>query len=120
MGTARPRVAELREDAGLTLLARNTLALDFRRYLHRIDGQRGRSAPVDRHADGAEYVVDGGDTAVWQAGRIGEVISYSGTKHSFTNPDAASAGIPVALAYNKQTDQRSWKAIVNFFEEIFA
>jgi dienelactone hydrolase len=49
-----------------------------------------------------------------------EVISYSGTKHSFTNLDAASAGIPVALAYNKQTDQRSWKAIVNFFEEIFA
>jgi dienelactone hydrolase len=49
-----------------------------------------------------------------------EVISYSGTKHSSTNPDAASAGIPVALAYNKQTDQCSWKAMVNFFEEILA
>ena len=55
-----------------------------------------------------------------KAGADWEVISYSGTKHSFTNPDAASAGMPDALAYNKQTDQRSWKAMVNFFEEIFA
>jgi dienelactone hydrolase len=55
-----------------------------------------------------------------KAGADWEVISYGGTKHSFTNPDAASAGMPAALAYNKQTDQRSWKAMVNFFEEIFA
>jgi dienelactone hydrolase len=55
-----------------------------------------------------------------KAGADWEVISYSGTKHSFTNPDAASAGMPAALAYNQQTDQRSWKAMVNFFEEIFA
>jgi dienelactone hydrolase len=55
-----------------------------------------------------------------KAGANWEVISYSGTKHSFTNPEAASAGMPAALAYNKQTDQRSWKAMVNFFEEIFA
>jgi len=55
-----------------------------------------------------------------KAGADWQVISYSGTKHSFTNPDAATAGMPQALEYNKQTDQRSWKAMVNFFEEIFA
>ena len=55
-----------------------------------------------------------------KAGADWEVISYSRTKHSFTNPDAATAGMPAALEYNKQTDRRSWKAMVNFFEEIFA
>ena len=55
-----------------------------------------------------------------KAGADWQVISYAKTKHSFTNPDAASAGMPQALEYNKQTDERSWKAMVNFFEEIFA
>jgi dienelactone hydrolase len=55
-----------------------------------------------------------------KAGVNWEVISYSGTKHSFTNLDAASVGMPAAIEYNKQTDERSWKAMVNFFEEIFA
>jgi dienelactone hydrolase len=55
-----------------------------------------------------------------KAGADWQVISYAKTKHSFTNPDAASAGMPQALEYNEQTDQRSWKAMVNFFEEIFA
>jgi len=55
-----------------------------------------------------------------KAGADWQLISYAKTKHSFTNPDAASAGMPQALEYNKQTDERSWKAMVNFFEEIFA
>jgi dienelactone hydrolase len=55
-----------------------------------------------------------------KAGADWQVISYAKTKHSFTNPDAASAGMPQALEYNKQTDERSWKAMVNFFDEIFA
>jgi dienelactone hydrolase len=48
-----------------------------------------------------------------------QVISYGGTVHSFTNPDAGKIGNP-ALAYNKATDERSWKAMKSFFEEIFA
>jgi len=55
-----------------------------------------------------------------KAGADWQLISYAKTKHSFTNVDAASAGMPAALEYNKQTDQRSWKAMVNFFDEIFA
>jgi dienelactone hydrolase len=47
-----------------------------------------------------------------------QVISYSGTVHSFTNVDAARIGNP-GLAYHKLTDERSWKAMASFFEEIF-
>lgn len=48
-----------------------------------------------------------------------QVITYGGTVHSFTNPEAHRAGVP-GLAYNKLADERSWKAMVSFFEEIFA
>jgi dienelactone hydrolase len=65
-------------------------------------------------------VVKGFEEEMNKAGADWQLISYAKTKHSFTNPDAASAGMPQALEYNKQTDERSWKAMVNFFEEIFA
>jgi len=54
-----------------------------------------------------------------KAGANWQVISYGGTVHSFTNPAADSVGTP-GLAYNKQTDERSWKAMRAFFDEIFA
>ena len=44
---------------------------------------------------------------------------HGGTVHSFTNPDADKIGNP-ALAYNKHADERSWKALTSFFQEIFA
>lgn len=47
-----------------------------------------------------------------------QLISYGGTVHSFTNPTADSVGTP-GLAYNKQSDERSWKAMRMFFDEIF-
>jgi dienelactone hydrolase len=53
------------------------------------------------------------------AGADWQVIIYSGTKHSFTNPEADKQKMP-ALAYNKLSDERSWKAMASFFEEIFA
>ncbi len=63
--------------------------------------------------------VDAFEAEMTKAGADWQVISYGGTRHSFTNPDAGKQNMP-ALAYNKMTDQRSWKAMVNFFEEIFA
>jgi dienelactone hydrolase len=54
-----------------------------------------------------------------KAGVDWQIISYGGTVHSFTNPDADRAGMQ-GLAYNKLSDERSWKAMVSFFEEIFA
>jgi len=54
-----------------------------------------------------------------EAGADWQFISYGGTVHSFTNPEAAKHGNP-GLAYNQATDERSWKAMTTFFQEIFA
>jgi dienelactone hydrolase len=53
-----------------------------------------------------------------KAGADWQIISYGGTVHSFTNPDAGKVGNP-GLKYNKASDERSWKAMASFFEEIF-
>ena len=48
-----------------------------------------------------------------------QLISYGNTVHSFTNPDAGhepSAGV----AYSEKADRRSWKAMKQFFAELFA
>jgi dienelactone hydrolase len=47
-----------------------------------------------------------------------QVVTYSSTKHGFTYPDAASRNIDW-IEYNKSTDERSWRAMQSFFEEIF-
>ena len=52
------------------------------------------------------------------AGADFQLISYPGAKHSFTNPDADKVGMP-PLAYNKIVDQRSWKLMLSFLDELF-
>ena len=47
-----------------------------------------------------------------------QIVTYSGTKHGFTYPDAASRKIDW-IEYNQLTDERSWTAMTSFFEEIF-
>ena len=42
---------------------------------------------------------------------------YGGAVHSFTNPNASAAGIP-GIAYDKLTDERSWRAMLDFFTEV--
>jgi dienelactone hydrolase len=54
-----------------------------------------------------------------KAGADWQIISYGGVKHSFTNPDAARVGNP-GIEYDQKADERSWKAMRTFFEEIFA
>jgi dienelactone hydrolase len=53
-----------------------------------------------------------------KAGADWQIVIYSGTKHGFTYPDAASRQIDW-IEYNKSTDERSWRAMQSFFEEIF-
>jgi dienelactone hydrolase len=53
-----------------------------------------------------------------QAGADWQIVTYSGTRHGFTYPDAASRAIDW-IEYNKLSDQRSWSAMQSFFEEIF-
>jgi len=54
-----------------------------------------------------------------KAGADWQVITYGGAKHSFTNPNSDSLAMP-GIGYNKVVDARSWKAMADFFEEIFA
>ncbi len=44
---------------------------------------------------------------------------YSGAVHSFTHPEAGNDNSRGA-AYNEKADKRSWTAMKNFFEEVFA
>jgi dienelactone hydrolase len=37
--------------------------------------------------------------------------------HSFTNPNAGDAGM-AGIAYDKLTDERSWRAMLDFFTEV--
>jgi dienelactone hydrolase len=46
------------------------------------------------------------------------MILYGGAGHSFTNPDVDALGRP-GFAYNKVTDRRSWRAMMDFLAETF-
>ena len=43
---------------------------------------------------------------------------YGGAKHSFTNERAEQFGIP-GVEYHGLTDERSWRAMIDFFDELF-
>jgi len=53
------------------------------------------------------------------AGADWQLVSYGNTVHSFTNPDADGTMMP-GIKFNAQSDARSWLAMKNFFEEVFA
>jgi dienelactone hydrolase len=53
-----------------------------------------------------------------KAGADWQIVTYSGTKHGFTYPDAATRKVDW-IEYNKSTDERSWSAMQSFFAEIF-
>ena len=48
-----------------------------------------------------------------------QLIAYGNTRHSFTNPGADTHGM-AALAYNPDSDRRSWQHMTTFFKEIFS
>jgi dienelactone hydrolase len=48
-----------------------------------------------------------------------EFVTYGGAVHAFTNPDAASYGIE-NVRYDERADKRSWAAMKDFLEEVFA
>lgn len=47
-----------------------------------------------------------------------QLISYGGAVHSFTVPEAGNDPAK-GMAYDKKADERSWKALLAFFEELF-
>jgi len=52
------------------------------------------------------------------AGADWQLAMYGGAVHSFTNPNAAEAGLP-GVAYHEQTDRRAREALTAFFRECF-
>ncbi len=44
---------------------------------------------------------------------------YGGTEHSFTHPRANEADHLPGLSYHRDSDQRSWRAMVDLFDEVF-
>ncbi len=53
-----------------------------------------------------------------KAGADWQFIAYSGAVHSFTNPEASKRNLP-GTAYNEPAARRSWRAMEDFFKEIF-
>ena len=51
-----------------------------------------------------------------RVGATWDMTIYSGTRHGFTNPDAASYGLD-NLQYNARADKESWAAMLMMFEE---
>jgi dienelactone hydrolase len=47
------------------------------------------------------------------------ILVYGGAEHSFTNPDATAIGRP-GIKYDEKTDRRSWRAMLDAFDEAFA
>jgi dienelactone hydrolase len=58
------------------------------------------------------------ETEMRQANVDWQLISYGGTVHSFTNPEAKDASS--GAAYNPVAEKRSWQALKQFFAEMFA
>ena len=63
--------------------------------------------------------VDAFRAEMTRAGADWQLVTYGGTVHAFTNPDAGSEK-STGLAYNASADARSWEAMQVFFKEIFA
>jgi dienelactone hydrolase len=59
------------------------------------------------------------ETEMRAAGVDWRMNLYGGAQHSFTNPRAPLAGLP-GLAYDQVTDERSWRAMLDLFDEVFA
>jgi dienelactone hydrolase len=53
-----------------------------------------------------------------EAGATWEVITFSGTKHSFTDPGSDRMGRP-EFSYNKVAAERSWTAMRGLFRDTF-
>ncbi len=47
-----------------------------------------------------------------------QMVIFGGAKHAFTNPQADKAGIE-GVGYSKSADDRSWKYMKDFFDQIF-
>ncbi len=72
---------------------------------------------------GDDLFVKPGTVSTFKTGLKGikadwEIITYSGSRHSFTNRYAHTRGIK-NMVYNETTAKRSWTAMMTMFDEVF-
>jgi dienelactone hydrolase len=58
------------------------------------------------------------ETEMRAAGVDWRMNLYGGAKHSFTHPRAELVGVP-GIEYHQPSDERSWRAMVDLFDEVF-
>jgi dienelactone hydrolase len=56
--------------------------------------------------------------AMEQTGLDWQMVIFGGAKHAFTNPGVDKTGLE-GVAYSKSADERSWKYMKDFFDEVF-
>lgn len=62
--------------------------------------------------------VNGFEAEMRNAGADWQLVAYGGAVHSFTNPQAGNDPSK-GVAYDARADRRSWRAMKDFFDEIF-
>ncbi len=86
------------------------------------DGKNIKSKLLILHGHDDPFVpladIDAMQTEFNTAGVDWQMISYSQTVHSFTQPMAGNDNAKGA-AYNERSDKRSWLAMQQFFDELF-
>ena len=93
----------------------------FRRPAGSIDGpirarvlmMIGDKDPVVPPDDRAQFV-----QSMTAAGADWQLHIYGGVGHSYTNPAIDAFGLP-GFGYNAGADRRSWRSMLNLFEEVF-
>ena len=87
------------------------------------DGGNIKARILAFHGDADEFTpkknVDAFEAGLDQAGADWQLLVFGGVRHSFTNSDAASYGIP-NLEYNAEADAASWEYMQGFFKRLFA
>jgi dienelactone hydrolase len=58
------------------------------------------------------------ETEMGAAGVDWRMNLYGGAQHSFTHPRAGQAALP-GLVYDRLTDERSWRAMLDLLDEVF-
>lgn len=65
--------------------------------------------------------VEAFETEMKRANATYEIIQYPGAKHGFTNPEADEIAqhFSLPLAYDREADKKSWKALKEFLAKVF-
>jgi dienelactone hydrolase len=85
-------------------------AVNIRAKVLALIGADDPMVPIEQRQDFEEEM---------RAGQVDWVLQiFGGAQHSFTNPAAKNIDLP-GIAYHESTDRRSWKAMLDLFDEVF-